>query len=283
MRKFLLLLPMLLISAAISLNAQVKTPAPSPSCKIEQKVGLTDVTIEYSRPGIKDREIFGGLVQYGEVWRTGANAATQITFSTDVKVNGNDLKAGKYVILTIPNPDSWEVHFYEHSSNRWSTYIKDDAAEPAARFNAQAFEFPGKVESFMIVLDNLRNSSADLWILWDKTSVALQLEVPTDDAVEKSIAATMDGPSGNDYYSAAVYYLQEGKDLNQALKWINTSLEKNGDRFWMLRQKSLIQAGLGDKSGALETAKKSLEMATEAGNNDYVRMNEASIKEWSMD
>jgi hypothetical protein len=281
MKKFSLVLLLSLFVAGLSLqlNAQVKTPAPSPFCKVEQKVGLTDVTVEYSRPGVKDRVIFGNLVPYGKPWRTGANQATKITFSTAVTIGGTELEAGSYALLTTPGETEWTFNLYPHESGNWGSYREKDPAV-SVKANPGSMEF--SVETMIIDVGNLKNSSATITVVWDKSAAGFAFEVPTDEAVMSSIEATMDGPRAGDYSAAANYYYAEDKDLNKALKWMNKALDKGGERFWLLRTKSLIQAKLGDKGGAIKTAKRSLELATEAGNEDYIKMNNESIKEWMM-
>jgi len=262
------------------IEAQVSTPAASPFGTIEQQVGLTDVTVEYSRPSAKGRTVFGEVVPFGEVWRAGANAVTKITFSTDVTFGASTLKAGAYALLITPNKDNWQLHFFNYDKSSWSTYIADGAPAAAAVIPAKTSALPFKVETFTIGIGNLTNHGATLNFIWESTYAEAAFTVATETAVMASIEKVMSGPSAGDYYSAASYYLSEGKDLKQALSWINTSLEKGGDRFWILRTKSLIQAGLGDKAGAIETAKKSSQLAQEAGNDEYVRMNAKSVAEW---
>ena len=163
-----LLLSLLAFKLFFSVNAQVETPAPSPFAKLEQKVGLTDVTLEYSRPGVKDRKVFGSLVPYGKIWRTGANARTKITFSTDVTIDGQSLKAGSYSIFTIPNAESWEVVFY-NDGKEFGTPKEFDAEHVAAKTTVKSYPMEYSVESFTMDISNLKNSSATVAILWDKT------------------------------------------------------------------------------------------------------------------
>lgn len=270
-----------IVAFTYTANAQITTPQPSPFSKIEQKVGLTDVTLEFSRPGMRGRTIFGGLVPFGKVWRTGANANTKITFSTDVTVNGQTLKAGSYAIYTIPNKDKWEVMFYADSNN-WGTPRKWDDSKVVAKASVNTIPLPVNIETFTISFDDLTNNSALIGIMWEKTYVGIQFETPTKKGVMASIKKTMAGPSPNDYYAAAVYYKQEGKDMAQAVKWIDKAIEmtKEQPRFWYYRQQSLIHAKAGDKKGAIAAAKTSLKLATEAKNADYIKMNNDSLKEW---
>ena len=268
-----------LFMATTVLKAQVKTPAPSPEAKIEQKVGLTDVTVTYSRPSMKGRTIFGDLVPYGSLWRTGANANTVITFSDDVTVGETELKAGSYALFTKPGKTSWDVFFYTDTKN-WGTPREWDETKVAASITVEANPIPFDVETFAIDFNNLSNNGAHLEIYWERTYVAVPFTVPTVKKAVASIEAAMAGPSANDYYGAAVYYLQEKKELNKAKEWIDMAIAKRPEAFWMYRQKSLIHAELGDKKGAIAAAKTSLDLAKKANNPDYVKLNEDSLKEW---
>ncbi len=277
MKKFTLLFCAALLS--FSLQGQVSTPAPSPFAKVKQTVGLTDVVLEYSRPSMKGRTIFGDLVPYDKVWRTGANARTKITFSDDVTIDGQEVKAGSYSIFTKPGASSWEVMFYG-DGKEFGIPQEFDESLIAAKTTAQVYSMPMDVQTFTMTFDDLHNGGATLGILWEKSYVGVPFTVPTDVKATKSIETVMGGPSGNDYFAAASYYFQEGKDLNKAKEWIDKAVSMNDKAFWVMRQQSLIYAKMGDKKGAIEAAKKSLAVAEEAGNADYVKMNTDSLKEW---
>ncbi len=268
------------LAIAFGVNAQVSTPAPSPFCKVEQTVGLTEIHLEYSRPSVKDRKVFGELVPYDKVWRTGANSATKITFTTDVKVNGTEVPAGAYALITKPGMEEWELHFLPYVSAGVGQYMSSEDDRIIAKTSG-VNELPFVMESFMMMFDNLRNSSANLHIVWERTNAYVTIEVPTEEAVMASIESTMAGPGAGDYSAAASYYLAEGKDMNQALEWINKSLEMGGERFWILRTKSEIQAKLGDYKGAIATAERSKELAEESRNADYIKINTDNIAKWS--
>lgn len=278
MKKLFLLA--IVFAVSISVEAQINTPAPSPASKLEQKIGLTDVTVEYSRPSMRGRTIFGGLEAYGEIWRTGANARTKITFSDDVKIDGQELKAGSYAIFTRPGKETWEVFFYTEADGGGNP--KWDDSKVAAKTTVEVDPMPMDIETFTITFDDLTSNGGNLGIMWEKTYVAVPIEVPTDANVEKSIKTTMGGsPSGDDYYAAAVYYLSEGKDIAKADKWMDKAMSMTEDpAYWQLRQQSLIKAKSGDKKAAIAAAKKSLAKAKDAGNDDYVKMNKESLKEW---
>ncbi len=268
------------VTLLFSVNAQIETPQPSPFTKIEQKVGLTDVTLEYSRPSMKGRKIFGDLVPYGKMWRTGANKNTMVTFSDDVVVDGTTLKAGSYAIFVTPGESSWDVIFYSDIEN-WGTPREWDDSKVAAKTTVNTYEMPMAVETWTISIDDLKSNSAQIGFIWENTYVGVKVKVPTDAKVSASIEKTMAGPGAGDYYSAAVYNLTEGKDLDKAQIWMDKAMSMiENPGFWQLRQQSLLYAKLGDKKKAIETAKKSLAGAEAAGNADYVKMNKESLKEW---
>lgn len=258
---------------------QIRTPAPSPSSTVKQAVGLTEITIDYSRPGVKGRTIFAadGLVPYGKMWRTGANAPTQISFSDDVKVGGKELEGGDYVILTIPTASSWTVNFYPAEGGGWGSYTEK---EPAASVKANTDALPFSVESFTIAFNNITSTSADLMFYWDQTIAAVPIEVEVDKKVMADIERVMSGPTQNDYFAAASYYHESGKDLNKALEYIQKATSMEPARFWQVRREALILADMGKKKEAIAAAKRSMKLAEEAGNDDYVRMNKKSIDEW---
>jgi hypothetical protein len=275
-----LLLSLMVFAIAFSVDAQIKTPAPSPAAKIEQVVGLTDVSVEYSRPAMRGRAIFGNLVPFGKVWRTGANSRTKVTFSNDVEVGGTALKAGSYAILTIPQEKSWDVVFYTDYEGGGAPATLDDT-KVAARVSVNVAPMEMEIQSFTISIDDVTSSSAFIGIMWEKTYVGVEFKVSTDDTVSASIDKALAGPGFNEYYAAATYYLSEGKDINKAKMWIDKAMSMTKEpRFWHLRQQSLIYAKAGDSKGAIKVAKASLAAAEAAGNADYVKMNKESLKEW---
>jgi hypothetical protein len=263
-------------------SAQITTPQASPKAVIEQTVGLTNVKIEYSRPSAKGRSVYGELVPFGRMWRTGANANTIITFSNDVVIAGKTLKAGSYALYTQPKADAWDVVFYDDTNN-WGLPEKYDDSKEALRTSVKPEFLSRNVETLTIGVNNLDSDFGFLEIAWEKTMVAVKFEVPTKATAMKSIETAMAGPSANDLFAAAQYYYQSSGDQAKALVWINQSITKSGPDapYYILRQKSLIQAKMGDKKGAIETAQLSLASAEKAKNSDYVKMNKDSIQEWS--
>lgn len=278
MKKLFLFLCTGVLSAAVS--AQVTVPQPSPSAKVEQQVGLTDVSLSYSRPGMKDRTVFGNLVPYGERWRTGANKNTTISFSTKVSIEGKELPKGTYAVYTIPQKDSWEVIFYKDHNN-WGLPEEWKEEKVALKATARVDELPFEMETFTIFINELKSDSAHLSFIWENTVATLPFEVPSEEMALSSIERVMSGPSAGDYFAAASYYHDENKDLEQAYEWIKKAVEMGDpDAYWVLRRKALIEADLGKKDDAIATAKKSLAAAEKAGNMDYVKMNRESLQEW---
>ena len=260
--------------------AQIKTPAPSPSAKIEQTVGLTDVSVTYSRPSMKGRTIMGNLVPYDKVWRTGANANTIVEFSTPVTVGGKELKAGSYALYSKPGKSSWEIYFYSDTSN-WGTPREWDDSKVAASITVSPIQMPVNIESFTITVDDLTNDGASIGILWEKTYVGVPFGVPANETVMASIDKVISGPDAGDYYTAATYLLSTDQSLDKAAEYMDKAMGMiENPRFWQLRQQSLILAKTGDKKGAIKAAKSSLAKAKEAGNADYVKLNTDSLKEW---
>lgn len=256
------------------------TPQASPAGKLEQRVGLSDIAIQYSRPSKKGREIFGNLVPYNEIWRTGANENTRFT-NSDALIFGKDtLKPGTYALYTKPGKETWEIIFYSDATN-WGTPDEWNDSKVALKVSAKASALKDVVETFTISIDGLETTGATLSFSWDKTHVTVPFQVPTDAKVMTNIKRTMAGPSANDFNSAALYYLNSKKDLKQALEWSKKACELKPDAYWMFRTLSLIQAESGDKIAALETAKKGLRLAEAGKNQDYVKMFNDSIKEWS--
>lgn len=270
-----------IIIASFTIEAQVKTPAPSPKATLTQMVGLTEVEINYSRPSAKGRAVFGDLVPFGKLWRTGANENSIISFSDDVVIDGKTLAKGKYALFTIPKADEWEVVFYSVIDN-WGTPEIWDETKVALRTNAKSEIYDNFVESFTISIDNLDLNFAVLEFSWEKTHVTLKFEVPTKNTAIANIEKVLSGPSAGDYFSSAQYLFQSNVDLEKALTYVDKALEMKKEKpFWYYRLKSLIQAKLGAKKEAIETAKLSLAAAEIAKNQDYIKMNKESIEEWS--
>ncbi|WP_405396709.1 DUF2911 domain-containing protein [Maribacter sp. Asnod2-G09] len=272
---------LLAIVASLTVEAQINTPAPSPAAKLMQTVGLTEVSIDYSRPSMRGRKVFGNLVPFDKLWRTGANGYTLVTFDADVTIGGKEVKAGTYSIFTKPGASAWEVFIYTDTVGG-GTPSNWEESKVVAQLSVPVYKIEMPVETFTITFDDVTSNGANIGIIWENTYVAIPFTVGTDATVMSSIDKALNGPSAGDYYAAAVYYSSEGKDINKAKEWMNKAMSMTDKpAFWQLRQQSLILAKAGDKKGAIEAAKKSLTGATAAGNNDYIKMNNDSIKEWS--
>lgn len=261
------------------LEAQIQTPAPSPFCKLEQKVGLTDVTVEYSRPSMRGRKLFVDVESFGNIWRTGANASTKITFSDDVKVEGNNLAAGTYALYTIPEPSSWTIMFYKDLSLGGNVGGYDESKE-AARFKVTRKRLSEEVETFTINIGNFAENTAEIALQWGEYHVPIKLEVNYDDKVMKAIEATLEGPDRNDYYTAARYYYTTDRDMSKAYEWVKKA-NSISERYWQLRLQAQIEAKMGKYKEAIATANKSSKVAAEAGNKEYKKGNDRYISEWT--
>ena len=278
--KTLLSLAFAALLAIPAVQAQIKTPRPSPGAELEQMIGVTEVELEYSRPGVKGRTIFGELVPYGEKWRTGANAVSSISFSTDAKINGSDIAAGEYALLTTPGEESWTFHFYPLEGSTWNAYVDQ---EPALKVTAEPNELSFTIETMMFLFDQVTDNSAALGLVWEETSVWIKIEVPTEEMVEASIEKVMAGPSNGDYYSAASYYLGANKNLDKALEYIQHVTASEDAGMWDIRMEAEIQAARGDYKSAIAAAERSNEVAaaSDSQRKDYItNLNNENIEEW---
>lgn len=250
---------------------QLKTPAPSPTQTIKQDFGLTSIELSYSRPGMKGRKIFGDLVPFGKVWRTGANNATTITFGEEVTINGTKVPMGKYGLLTIPDKDKWILIITKQLDVTSPSAYKED--QDVVRVEAKTMKIDDPVETFTMQFANIKPTSCELHLRWDKTTVAL----PITTEVESRVMAQIDNLMNKDtrpYFSAAMYYMETGKDLNQALAWLDKGVELNPTAFWIHHQRANALAKLGKKDDAKAAAEKSKELAIKAKNDDYVVLND---------
>lgn len=222
-------------------DAQLKTPAPSPTQSIKQDFGLSAIELSYSRPGVKGRMIFGDLVPFGKVWRTGANNATTITFGDAVTIGGVKVAAGKYGLLTIPDKKSWVIIITKQTDVTSPADYK--AHQDLVRVEAKTMDMEDKIETFTIQFSNIKPSSCELHIMWDKTAVSL----PISADVETKVMAQIDQLMNKDnrpYFGAAMYYMDNGKDLNQALAWFDKAVEMQSNAFWIHHQRANCLAKL---------------------------------------
>ncbi len=270
-----ILLTGIFVTSMMAINAQVKMPAPSPTQTIKQDFGMGIVELTYSRPSAKGRKIYGDLVPYNKLWRTGANAATIIKFSEPVEIKGKKVDTGSYALYTIPGEESWEFILNKGTSN-WGTdgYSESD---DVIRVRVEPMKMKTPIENLTMQFANIKAESCDLMILWQKTGVAIPIVTDIKEKIRGQLEAAM-LKDKKPYWQAAQFYNEYDKNYIKALENVTKAAEANPKAFWILLYKANIQKEMGDKTGALASSKKSLELATEAKNDDYIKMNEELIK-----
>lgn len=259
-------------------KAQLSTPAPSPFSEVEQMIGLTNVTVAYSRPNMKGRDIMGGLVPYGKLWRTGANRATKISFEEPMSIGGNRLEAGDYALFTIPGKNEWTIIISNNGDQNGSAEY--DESEDAVRFTAKPEKTMETYESFTIMFSDLTNNSAMMNLMWENTKVQFPVEdFDLDEVVMAQIKEAMPEAGDNDniYYAAASYYFNNDKNMEQAAEWVDKAASINDQKYWVLHLQAKIHAALDNDQKAIDSAQKSMELAEKAGNPDYVKLNKELI------
>ena len=275
-----ILLALFIAPAIMSpLQAQtIKMPPASPLQTIKQEFALSEISVSYSRPSAKGRKIMGDLVPFNnEVWRTGANQPTKITFGEDVKISGNDIPKGEYALYTIPAKDEWTVILSKNTALWGSMGYKQ--SDDLVRFKAKPVALPFDVESFTINLANVKPQSLDVQLMWERTAVSFTVNAEIDGRIMKQIETAMSPTDRRPYFEAATYYFEKGQDLKQALEWANKAVEQNPERYWVEHLKAKIQMKLGDKKAAIASATSSLKKAQSQNNPDYVALNEKLIAE----
>lgn len=262
---------------AASVNAQnLVTPQPSPTQQVKQEFGLSSIELSYSRPAMKNRKVFGDLVPYGKVWRTGANGATTLTFGDEVTIGGTKIPAGKYGLLTIPDANEWTVIITKQTDVTSPAAYKQD--QDVVRVTVKPETMPFSIESFTIMFNDVKPSSVNLELLWDNVFVTVPITTDIDTKINAQIKQIMEGDN-KPYFQAAYYYIESGKNLDQAVAWLDKAIATNPDAFWMQYQKARALAKLGKKTEALAASNKSIELAKKAKNDDYVALNEKLQKE----
>jgi len=242
--------------------SKLEFPAASPTATLKQRVGVTDIEIVYSRPSLKGRVAFGGLEPFGAVWRTGANNATRIAFSTDVKIQGSSLAAGTYELFSIPGKADWTVIF-QKAGKQWGAYAYKPEND-TLRVTTKSIALTAPVETLTIDLNEVRDSSATLNIAWEKTRVPVKIDVDVTSLIPQIEAAMAAPGDKKPYAQAAMFYLDNNLDLKKALTWMDAAIAAQPDAFYLVFRKGLILEKLGDKAGALAAAKASLAGAEKA-------------------
>lgn len=273
-----LILSAILVSMAVpsAVSQTLPIPPPSPRQTVVQQFATGSIEIDYSRPGVKGRKAFGDVVPYGKVWRTGANAATTITFTDDVIINSVKVEKGKYGLLTIPDENEWTIIITKDVTVTNANQYKpeNDVVRVTARPNSLCYT----VETFTIDINNIKPNEADIFLRWDRTEVSFKVKADIDEKIMAAIDREM-STDKRPYYQAATYYYENGKDLNKALEWINKAIELRPDAFWMIHTKAKILYKMKDYHPAITAAEASLAKAKEAQSDEYIRLNEKLIAE----
>jgi hypothetical protein len=259
----------------VSFAQTLNTPQPSTTQTIKQNFGLSSIELSYSRPNAKDRIIIGGLVPFDKVWRTGANEATTLTFGDDVTIGGKKVTAGTYGFLSIPGKDNWTLIITKQIDVTSPAAYK--AESDVVRVNVKPMKISDKVETFTMQFTNVKSSTCDLNLQWENTSITLPISTDVDGKVMSQINDIMT-KDNLPYFNAAMYYMDNGKDLNQALAWLNKAADQNPTAYWVQYQRANCLVKLGKKQDAVAASTKSLELATAAKNADYVKLNEDLLK-----
>jgi len=268
-----LLIGVLLIPINNIFAQNFETPRPSPNATVSQTVGITHVSVDYSSPGVKGRQIWGELVPYKEVWRTGANEVTSITFDDPVKINGNELPAGTYGIHTIPGKSEWEIIFSKDTEVDAGSQF--DEKKEILRIKATPEEAPF-TERMIFTFTNTTDTYSKVNLTWEKLNVSFNIETNTEDLTLTKARELPWVPS----FQAATYCLQNNVSLEEGLNWIEASILLK-EVYWNTRVKAQLLEKLGKKNEAIATMKKAVKLGSEMENEpfDYNRMT-ALLKEW---
>jgi hypothetical protein len=257
-----------MLSPQLAVSQDINFPKPSPTAKITQGFATSSIEINYSRPSVKNRTIFGDVVPFGEVWRTGANAATTITFGQDVTINDKLVAKGTYGLLTIPNQNEWTIIISKDVNVTSARAYKQE--NDVVRYAAKVQKTAAPVETFTIALNNLKDNSVHLEISWENTSVALPITANFEDELLAQINKTM-STDNRPYYNAASYLYSNNKDLAKALEWITIADQQSPDRYWIQLLKAKIEFANKKYNDAMTTAELAKANATKAGNAGYAK------------
>jgi len=268
--------------------SQINHPKASPFTKIEQEVGLSKITVAYSRPATRSRTIFGnradgepGLVPYGRIWRVGANESTKITFDSDVVIMGKTLSKGTYALYAFPEADEWEVVFHKNTNHWGDGRAAYNPKEDALRVQVKPKRTLNFQENFLISFDGITHDAVELSLNWARTKISVPMTFNTNTLMEEQIIVKLkDNPTAQTYYEIARYYQEQDTNQEQSLEYLNKAIEFGGDTYYFHRVKSLVQAKLGDYKAAIQSAQKSLEISDSLGKDEFVRMNKKNIIDW---
>ncbi|MGD1946535.1 MAG: DUF2911 domain-containing protein [Croceivirga sp.] len=281
-------LALIFFLSIVQLSAQITHPRASPFSVVEQEVGLSKIRVEYSRPAVKGRHVFGpqddgqkGLVPHNRIWRVGANESTKVIIDSDALVMGNALAKGIYALYAFPEESEWQIAFHTNTTHWGDGRKKYNPEEDAFRIKVQPQTIPYHQENFLISFDSLTHNSAHLNLIWASTKVSIPISFDTEAQMKAEIAKQLkENPTAQTYYEAARYLQEQDKDVNRALDYLNKALDLGGDTYYFHRVKSLVQAKLGDYKEAIVSAQKSLEIDASLEKDEFVLMNEKNIKKW---
>jgi hypothetical protein len=276
MKKIILLCMGLISMAGIAKSQTLRLPAASTTQSVQQDFGLSSIKLTYSRPNVKGRKIFGTLIPFGQVWRTGANAPSKLTFADDVMLEGKLVPAGEYALYSIPGKDEWTI-ILSKNTKLWGAMGYQET-DDLVRVEVKPVALNTPVESFSISFERVIANSCELQLIWDKTVVPVKITTDIDAKIMAGIDAAMQGAS-KPFYQAATYYFDTNKDLNKAYEWIQEATSVNPKAYWMEHLKAKIQLKMGLKAEAIETAKRSSTLAEAEKNQDYVVLNQQLIAE----
>ena len=275
MKKTILIISSIL-SFSLAQSQTISFPQASPTTAISQNFATSKIELSYSRPSAKGRKVYGDVVPFGKIWRTGANGATTISFGEDVKINNTDIKSGKYGLLTIPGETDWTIILTKDLTVTNAQAYKQE--NDVLRFSVKPETLPYFTETFEIEIANVKTNQVDIELIWEKTSVSFTVSTDLYSKLSKQIAEVM-GKDSRPYYQSANWYYENGKDLKTAYEWVNKAVDANPSAFWVLHLKAKIQKSLKDYSAAIATATLSLEKAKADGDEAYVRNNEKLISD----
>lgn len=275
MKKSILILSSIL-SFSLAQSQTISFPQASPTTTVSQNFATSKIELSYSRPSAKGRKVYGDVVPFGSIWRTGANSATTISFGEDVKINNSDIKAGKYGLLTIPGASEWTIILTKDLTVTNTQAYKQE--NDVLRFIVKPETLPYFTETFEIEIANVKTNQIDIELIWEKTSVSFTVNADLDSKLSKQIADVM-GKDSRPYYQSANWYYENGKDLKTAYEWVNKAVDANPNAFWVLHLKAKIQKSLKDYNAAIATANISLEKAKADGDEAYVKNNEKLIND----
>ena len=250
---------------------QLQSPVASPRAKVSQKVGLVNINLDYSRPSKKGRTIFGNIVPFDQIWRTGANQATSISFSDDIKINNQLVEAGEYHVYSVPRENSLDLVIYK-KTDEWGSLKSFDESLIKARVTSDFYDLPFSIETFTISFGDISNAGASLNISWDNKVAIYVIDALTREKMLNSIEETMaKNPTKNDFRKAAMYYYEENIHIDKAVKWIDIAFDDSDDlKYWQLRYKALINEKAGKIKKAKKYAKKGYEIALKSKSPDAI-------------